>query len=969
MTPERWKRVEDLFHAARLLPSVERATFLAAAAPGDDGLRSEVESLLKESDASTGFLSNSPLKSPPLLLGMALAPHAGQTFGGYQLQTLLGIGGIGEVYLAHDTKLRRDVAIKVLPQEFTSDPHRLARFEREARMLATVNHPNICGIYGVDEEAGVRYLVLELVDGETLAAMLAESAGPLPVDDALEIARQIAEALEAAHERGVIHRDLKPSNVKITSGHVVKVLDFGLAKTVGASGAASDLTHASEVEIGGRPGQVMGTAAYMSPEQARGLPVDKRTDIWAFGVVLFEMISGARPFKGETASDTIAGILKSEPEWSELPDSVAPGLRRLLYRCLDKDPRRRLQSIAEARVQIENLLRGVDDDPGLDETRRRVSGPFNTTLARRPRLAWSIAGIAAIVAAVLGTLLLLQQGEGRFHFQLSPPPGAALVTEESPMISPDGLHLAFVGYEAGGTRRLYLSTLGSRELPKPLPKTEGASLPFWAPDSHAIGFFAQGFLKTIDIDTGHTRQLAPAGGPRGGSWSDAGVILFVPSPLSGPYRVAASGDGADLKRVPSEAGAPVGGWFPFFLPGGRHFLEFHPTTMQPENSGVWVVSLESGKRQHVVPSQSNATYAHGQLLYWLQGTLWTRAFDDKTFAVEGTPRPVADVVGLNPVTNQALFSASTSGRLAYFAGPVGHTQLVWLDRDGRELGRPGPSGVISTLSLSPDDTSVAYDLADPQTATFDVWKLVFGRREPERMTLNPSNDVFPIHSPDGKRIAFMSVRDRPPQVYEMPENAAGNESRLFSIRAPVVPTGYTTDSRTLYYTLLDPATATGDIGAFSLDTGLTELIVGTPSDERYATPSPNGRWLAYVSNKSGRYEVYVRDLNGSKVQHPISADGGNQPQWSREGDELIFMALDRSLMSVTFKGTGEVLAPTKEPPRHLFRTQTKSLEIQGTTRTYAMSRDAKRFLVANAPGEAKYARIEVVLNWNAEVDK
>ncbi len=976
MTPERWKRIEDLFHAAQGIPADERAAFLAAATPEEHDVRKEVESLLKESDAAADFLSKSPLRSPPLLLGLATARHAGQAFGGYQLQSLLGIGGMGEVYLAHDTKLRRDVAIKVLPQEFTSDPTGLHASSERRGCWPLLNHPNICGIYGVDEEAGTRYLVLELVDGETLAARLAETAVPLTVPDALEIARQIAEALEAAHERGVIHRDLKPSNVKITSGHVVKVLDFGLAKTVGGAGTASDLTHASEVELGGRPGQVIGTAAYMSPEQARGLPVDKRTDIWAFGVVLFEMISGERPFRGESVSDTIAGILKSEPEWAELPASVPPGLRRLLHRCLDKDPRRRLQSIAEARVQIENLLRGADDDPGLpDETRGGVSGPSGRTLIRRTSLAWSVAAVAAIAAAVLGTLLLQRQGEverqgeARFEFQVSPPPGALLATEESPMISPDGVHLAFVGYDAGGTQRLFLSTIGSSERPKSLPNTEGASLPFWSPDSHAIGFFAQGFLKTTDIYTGHTRQLASAGGPRGGTWSANDVILFVPSPLAGPYRIAATGDGADLQRVPSEAGAPKGGWFPFFLPDGRHFLEFHPTTIQPENSGVWVVSLESGKRKLLVSSQSNAAYAHGQLLFWLQGSLWTRAFDDKTHVVGGTPRRVADSVGLNPVTNQALFSVSSTGRLAYFAGTVGHTALAWFDREGRELGRPGPTGVISTLSLSPDDTSVAYDLADPQTETFDIWKQVFGRLEPQRLTVNPSNDVFPLFSPNGQRIAFTSVRDRPPQIYEMPGNTSGDQSRLFSIRSPVVPTGYMRNGRTLFFTVLDPSTANGDIGAFSFDTGLTKLIVDTPRDERYATPSPDGRWLAYVSNASDSHEVYVRDLHGSGVGHQISKTGGNQPQWSRDGHELIYMALDRSLMSVTVKTSGEALAFASEPPRRLFRTQTKLLEIQGTNRTYAISRDGQRFLVANATDEAKYARIEVVLNWLTDLDK
>ena len=292
-----------------------------------------------------------------------------------------------------------------------------------------------------------------------------------------------------------------------------------------------------------------------------------------------------------------------------------------------------------------------------------------------------------------------------------------------------------------------------------------------------------------------------------------------------------------MRRVPCEPR----GWFASFLPVGRHFVEFHPTTVQPENSGVWLVSLESGKREQLVPSHSNAIYAQGHLLFWEEGTLWAQAFDEEALEVRGTPRRVADAVGLNPVTNQALFSVSTSGTLAYFAGTVGHTELVWLDRDGHEIGRPGATGVISTVSLSPDDTSVVYDLADQRTATFDVWRLAFGGSKPERLTFSPSNDVFPIWSPDGKRVAFMSVRERPPQVYEMPANTAGNETRLFKLGAPVVPTGWSANGRTLFFTAIDLKTATGDIGAFSLDTGGTTSILRTPKDERYATPSPDGR--------------------------------------------------------------------------------------------------------------------------------
>ena len=411
------------------------------------------------------------------------------------------------------------------------------------------------------------------------------------------------------------------------------------------------------------------------------------------------------------------------------------------------------------------------------------------------RTAWTLAAFASVAALILAAVLLDKPHEPSFHFPALPPPGASLATEESPLVSPDGRLLAFVGYDAGGTQRLYVGTLGGPNHAEPLEKTEGASLPFWSPDSRALGFFAQGSLKTIDVVTRGDRRLAPAGAPRGGTWSKDGVIVFVPGPRAGPHRISAAGDGGDQTPVSSETdNSPR--WLPSFLPDGRHFLEFVPTVKEPQNSGVWAVSLESGKRQRIVASQSNAIYSEGHLLFLREGTLWAQAFDATRLNVEGDPIRVADGVGLNPVTNQALFSASSTGTLAYFAGVVGHTELVWLDRDGNEIGRPGATGVINTVALSPDDTSVAYDLADPQTATFDIWRLVFGRGPPEKLTLNPSNDVFPLWSPEGKRIVFTSVREAPPQISRWPLLPPGMKSSCSSSRPRLLrPVGQTRGER------------------------------------------------------------------------------------------------------------------------------------------------------------------------------
>ncbi len=805
MTSERWKRMEDLFHAAEAQPPDDRESFLARECSDDESLRRDVASLLEQSSRD-GILSEPAVKPPPPVPDLILDRYLGQAFRGYRLQSLLGAGGMGEVYLAHDTRLGRDVAVKVLPQEFTSDPDRLARFEREARMLATLNHPNICGIYGLEEADGIRFLVLELVEGQTLAEKLREAGGPLEEPVALEIARQIAEALDVAHERGVIHRDLKPANVKITPTQIVKVLDFGLAKSVAMTSVADNLTQAAvRAHDASESSIMMGTAAYMSPEQARGLAVDKRTDVWAFGVVLFEMVSGTRPFRGETATDTLASILKTDPDWAELPPTLHPGVRRLLHRCLQKDPKRRLQSIADARVEIETVIRGGDDDPAVDRSPAGNVDARSTPVVTTAKTAWTVAAVATAAALTLATVMLGEPDEPPFHFAVRPSAGASLATEESPLVSPDGLSLAFVGYDAGGTQRLYVGRLRAATPAQPLNKTEGASLPFWSPDSRALGFFAQGSLKTIDIFTRGVRQLAPAGGARGGTWSRDGVIVFVPSPRAGPYRISAAGDGGDPTRMSAETDDSPR-WFPSFLPDGRHFLEFVPTVKQPENSGVWAVSLESGKRQRLVDSQSNAIFTQGHLLFWREGTLRAHEFDPTRLIVHGNPMRVADGVGLNPVTNQALLSASSTGTLAYFAGVVGHTELVWFDREGHEIGRPGATGVINTVALSPDDTSVVYDLADARTATFDLWRLVFGRGSANQLTFNPSNDVFPLWSPDGQRIVFTSVREAPPQLFTMAPTAAGDETLLFKFPAPVLATRSSDEGRTLFYTPTDTRT-------------------------------------------------------------------------------------------------------------------------------------------------------------------
>ena len=965
MTPERWGRIEELYHAAYAKPPAERAAFLTTACPDDDALRRQVEALLSQTQSGDAFFPQPALGMAQVISDGGLDYLIDRALGGYQIQTLVGAGGMGEVYRAHDPALGRDVAIKVLPREFTSDANRLARFEREARMLAALNHPNICGIYAVEEAEGIRFLVLELVEGETLAARLAARTiggrnRGLPIEEALTLARQIAEALEAAHDKGVVHRDLKPANVKITPANIVKVLDFGLAKSVVSDGATPDLTHLPSAEPGEHRGGVFGTAGYMSPEQARGLPIDRRTDIWAFGVVLFEMITGRAPFTEETVSDTIAAILKTDPDWKLLPDGVSTDLRRLLRRCLEKEPHRRLQSIGDARVHIDELLSGAADWPETLATER----PLTSHWFARPSVAWTVAAVATLIAAFVSSGNLGRRDAPRFSFPLLPPVGTSLATEESPIISPDGRRLAFVAYDDSGTPLLYTTMIGESAPARPLANTAGASLPFWSPDGESIGFFAQGYLRTVDVTTGGPRTLARAGGPRGGSWNKDGVIVFVPSPPAGPSRISAFGNGEDARPIPSPSGRSSGGWFPSFLPDGQYFLEFVPTTSQPENSGVWIVSLETGARSKLVDSQSNAIYAPpGYLLFWREGALWAQAFDVTARTMRGSPQQVEKAIGLNPVTNQALFSVSDSGTLAFFGGAVGESELVWLDRNGNRIGSSRARGVIDTISLSPDAASVVYGVADPSAATFDLWQLRFDGDVLEKLTFNPANDVFPLWSNDGSRIAFMSVRERPPQLYELPANGAGNETLLVRSKLPAVPSGWSHDGRVLFYTLTEPTTWTGDVWAMSIENRAPYSVITSPNDDRYATPSPDGRWLAYVSNESGTFEVYVQALPGPGFRRQVSSTGASQPQWSRDGKELFYMARNRTLMSVSFDS--QPTAFVSSPPQPLFATRTKLLEIQGTARSYGVAPDGRRFLVANATQESQLAAITVVLNWLA----
>jgi eukaryotic-like serine/threonine-protein kinase len=580
---------------------------------------------------------------------------------------------------------------------------------------------------------------------------------------------------------------------------------------------------------------------------------------------------------------------------------------------------------------------------------------------RRDHLAWTVAGMAVLTAAVLwGWTLRRPTPDVRTQvFSALAPSGASLATDEAPAISPDGRRLVFVGHDASGKQLLYMRALGVATSAEPLAHTDGASLPFWSPNSQSVGFFAQGRLKRVDLETRQIQTLADAGGARGGTWNQDDVILFVPRPGTGVYRVSAVGGQATPVKIDAEAA-----WFPSFLPDGRHFLFFSPAPAQPEDAGVFVALLDSSAAKRLVTARSRAVHVMpGYLLFWREGALLAQEFDARALEVRGSPVSVASGVGLNSLTNQGLFSVSDTGTLVFFAGTVGQSELVWVDRAGRRVGKAGPTGIFNSLSLSPDATSVVYDEAEPRNRTLDLWQLDFARGVPSRLTFHPSHDMFPLWSPDGTRIAFSSLREPPVSLYELSPSGAGTEKLLLKTNFPVGASGWSSDGRLLVYDTAHPQTG-GDIWALPLaGKGEPYPVVRTSADEHYGTPSPDGRWLAYISNETGAYEVYVETFPATGFKRQVSTLGGFEPHWRLDGKELFYRAPNQTLMAVDVKSGPTTLELS--PPKTLFPTRIKWMEIQAVAHHYAPAPDGQRFLIINATDEALSSPITVVLNWTA----
>ncbi len=880
----------------------------------------------------------------------------GRRLGPYEILSAIGAGGMGEVYKAHDTRLNRDVALKVIPEGFAADADRMARFEREAKLLASLNHPHIASIYGLEESSSTNALVMELVEGPTLADRIA--AGPIPLDEALPIAKQIAEALEYAHDHGVIHRDLKPANIKVKPDGTVKVLDFGLAKAMLDEPTAVDMNNSPTLSMAATmAGTILGTAAYMSPEQARGKTVDRRTDIWAFGVVLFEMLTGHAVFAGEDVSETLAFVMTKEPPFEALPPKTLPAIQNLLRRCLERNLKRRLQHIGEARIVIEDVLSGTIGAESIATAgagqRQHMSGWF----------------VAAVLLLALATLSFI-------HFRGTPPQRTARFQIPLPdknstaifQLSPDGRVLAFSAIE-GSRGHLWVRPIDSL-VAQALPGTEDASYPFWSPDSTYIGYFVPGKLKKIALAGGPPQTICDAPDGRGGTWNSDGMIVFSPGPGSAIARVSAAGGvptALTKLATPDELHR-----FPMFLPDGRHFL-YLASLGKPETSGINVGSLDGAPPVRILSDESSAAYApseadggDGLVLFRREGTLMAVPFDPRRLRTTGEVFPIAENVGVYGNANAAAFSVSRNGVLAYSTGELlGGTQIreiAWVDRSGKRLGVLGQPEKISSMTLSPNEKRILFGLFNVGGDTADIWLLDVERDVPSCFTFRPGLSGSGIWSPDGSATVF-AFNNR--AIYRKAADGTGNEELVLTGGINTRPMDWSQDGKFVVYQSYGGATGT-DLWLLPLQGDRKPFpYLQTPFNEGTAQFSPDGRWMAYVSNESGQPQVYVQAIPASGAKWQISPTGGDQPRWRHDGRELFFISADRKLTAVSVKSDTAFESGT---PQSLFGLDPVFAPFNGHW-AYQPSADGQRFLIlANVSGSVA-PPITIVFNFQAGLKK
>jgi serine/threonine protein kinase/WD40 repeat protein len=965
VAPERRDRISSLHDAALACAPAERGAFLTEACEGDDDLRREVESLLAYESAAVRFLETPAADVMAVAFGSAPAEsmRMGRQLGPYTILAPLGAGGMGEVYRAHDSKLGRDVAVKILPSHFTADPERRSRFAREARLLATLNHPHVGAIYGLEEIDGVTALILELLEGPTLADRLAH--GPLPIADALAIARQIAEALEAAHEKGIVHRDLKPANIvlqRVTTASGVpssdaraKVLDFGLAKTI-VPGLDGDLAGRPAGSFDGTmEGRILGTPAYMSPEQARGRVVDKRTDIWSFACILYEMLSGRRAFDGDTISDTFVSILEHEPEWTALPAATPPYIRTLLERCLRKDPRTRLHDIADALIEFEDATRPLASTTSVTGAAPGMWHPV------REGLGWIVA--AALVVALSGTMLLNRRhvpppAPPLVEFPILPPEGSKFTKPQVEFaVSPDGRHVAFIANSKTGSS-LWVRSLTAID-PRPLRGTEGARNPFWSPDSQSIGFFADNQLKTVlasgvatVVPFPGSESFAPIsdalGGAPSGTWSSQEIVVYGPSQDGSLRQINLKSGGMPTPVTTRETS--VLHRRPKFLPDGRRFLYLAGQREQR------VGSLTTADTIVIGTFDSPVVYSAGHLLFARGENLMAQPFNEETLRLEGNAVPVRVQVSA-AMPGFPIFSASSNGPLVFLPPATTEPQLAWLDRDGRRVGLVGNPGLVGgSLDLSPDGEHVAFFSHDAGGHS-GIWLMEVATGKATPLSEDATGDTDAAWSPDGKQLVFNSGRLGGLSLFLRASDGSGVDVPVAKYEKSVAK-NFTVASWSraggLIFNAYDES-ADSDLWTLSMSGDRTpSVFLSSKHSEMNGAFSPDDRWVAYQTNASGRYEVVVRPYPNKEPAQTISHDGGKYPRWRGDGKELFFVSPDGTMMAADFDAaTGR----SRGVPQRLFATQIRF----GDNRPYAVDSSGQRFLLRVAPDP----RLIAVTDWRA----
>ncbi len=884
----------------------------------------------------------------------------------YEITGPLGKGGMGEVYRARDSKLGRDVAIKVLPTDMSQDPERLARFDREARTLATLQHANVASIYGFESAGDAPYLVMELADGEDLSERL--KRGAIPAEETVDLAIQIAKGLAAAHTVGIIHRDLKPANIKISTDGKLKILDFGLARAAGTDGGPdSALEHSPTLTAMTMPGVILGTAAYMSPEQARGTHVDHRADIWAFGVVLFGMLTGGRVFEGDTVSDTLAGVLRAELPWDQLPKDTAPTLRRLLERCLERDPSRRLQAIAEARIALDDLKEGRSDE----------SAP--ATIAERPsrfgreRLAWIVA-VVALMAAVGGLTALRPSAPVAPLIQstILPPDGWDFAPASPFAVSPDGSMVAFVAVArpenetvSPGSNSVWIRDLDQAEA-RQLAESNGDAYPFWSPDGRWLGFYGGGKLNKIEARGGPVIALCDATDGRGGSWSTTGMIIFQRGWSEALTQIPARGGTPEPLTTLNKEHSHLAHRWPHFLPDGRHFLFYAVSTTTPETSeytGLYIGTLAGDEPRLLLKSESRAVYAQEHLLYRVGSTLMAHPFDPSEQRFTGDPNPVStDIPGGTISWGGAQFGASATGMIVHMRGSrATNTVLNWRDRGGQVLGTVGDLTGFFEPKLSHDGKQLAVSVGQ---SSGDIWIYDLERDLRTRFTFNPTDDRTPLWSPDDSQLAYSSTEEGEGRLYIRPASGQGSATLQYSADVQIELTDWSDDGRLIFFNRINPSEGASEIWTYDLQTTETALLLAGHWFED-ANLSPDGKWLAFTSDESGKNEVHVQSYPEATGRWMVSSDSGpgnvTRPVWRSDGRELFYI-----------RGSLIVAVPVTEEPSFSFGEPQNLFNVSVTTASsdYSVSVDGQRILTNELPPtEQDMVGARLIQNWVSALER